>query len=37
MDVLNRYKQMEDNEEYKQIIQNNEEAIDLSNQLFGKV
>jgi len=36
MDVLNRYKQMEDNEDYQQIIQNNEEAIDLSNQLFGK-
>ena len=37
MNVLNRYKQMEDNEDYQQIIQNNEEAIDLSNQLFGKV
>ena len=37
MDVLNRYKQMEDDEEYQQVIQNNEEAIDLSNQLFGKV
>ena len=36
MDVLNRYKQMEDNEDYQKIIQDNEEAINLSNQLFGK-
>ena len=36
MDVLNRYKKMEDDEEYQQVIQDNEEAIDLSNQLFGK-
>jgi hypothetical protein len=27
---------MEDDEEYQTIIQNNEEAIGLSNQLFGK-
>ena len=36
MDVLTRYKQMEDNEDYQKIIQDNEEAINLSNQLFGK-
>ena len=37
MNVLNRYKQMEDDEEYQKILQENEEAINLSNQLFGKV
>ena len=37
MDVLNRYKQMEDDEEYQKIFRENEEAINLSNQLFGKV
>ena len=36
MDVLNRYKQMEDNEDYQKIMQDNKEAINLSNQLFGK-
>ena len=37
MNVLNRYKQMEDDEEYQKIFRENEEAINLSNQLFGKV